>query len=761
MKRDNVELLSPAGSFDVLIAAVQNGADAVYLGGREFNARINADNFPLPEMKKAIDYCHIRGVRVYAAVNTLVSDEDFLDAVKYVKELYLLGIDAVIVQDVGLADALMRIFPDLPIHASTQMTVHNCDGACLLKNMGFERLILSREVSLKNIRRIKEKAKVILECFCHGAICISYSGQCLMSSFMFGRSGNRGVCAQPCRLKYSLVKGSSEVSRQSYMLSPRDLCTIKAVDKIGEVCADTIKIEGRMRSPEYVACVTDAYRDGIDKGFVDAEKISGLSKVFNRGFCGGFVLGDTREFINDIRQNNQGLYIGCCRSYDRKAKLMRMRLEEDLCVGDGLRIDSGDDEIGCKVKSIAIGKNIVKEAGRGDTVSLKVDKIVAENSPVYKTFDKKADAWAKGTYLKGKEIRKVGVEVKVRLKDGEPFSVEVFDGENTVCSESSVSAEKAVRHAMTPEMLKEQLSRLGNTPFSIDKFVFDVDERLMIPLSEIGKVRKEVVLKLEEMRASVPRMIDDKTFTDMTSKTMAISCRKAKINELPKIHYPTEQSSGVLRGFSRRQFLPFLMVINRCRASGYLTHQEIKRTKISVHVGSMSALKDVLGTSADEVIIGNGFNSKEDMDLAEASELVKESGKILVFATPAILTDPEVNEMLGVVQRLRPDAVLVSNPGLLKVLIDSKDVESEIHLDYPLNVYNMYTAKALVSLDKKIRRVCASVELSFEKVRKMSRSDTEVECVVHGRLPVMTSEYCIFSKKCSHQCEKGYGIVDR
>ncbi|MCK5289473.1 MAG: U32 family peptidase, partial [Candidatus Aenigmarchaeota archaeon] len=529
LKRDKIELLSPAGSFDALVAAVQNGADAVYLGGREFNARINADNFSLPEMKKAIDYCHIRGVRVYAAVNTLVPDDRFSDALEYVRKAYLLGIDAVIVQDVGLASALMRIFPDLPIHASTQMTVHNSDGACLLKDMGFERMILSREVSLENIRRIKEKAKVILECFCHGAICISYSGQCLMSSFMFGRSGNRGVCAQPCRLKYSLAKGPSEVSKQSYMLSPRDLCTIKAVDKIGEAGVDTIKIEGRMRSPEYVACVTDAYRDGIDKGFVDAEKISGLSKVFNRGFCGGFVLGDTRGFINDVRQNNQGLYIGCCRSYDKKTKLMRMRLEEDLCVGDGLRIDSGDDEIGCKVKSIAIGKNIVKEAGKGDVVSLKVDKIVAESSPIYKTFDKKADAWAKGTYLKGKEIRKVPVDIKVRLKEGEKLSLDVSDGVNSVCSESSVSAEKAVKHAMTYEKLKEQFSRLGNTPFSIRKFVFDVDEGLMIPLSEIGRVRKEAVRKLEEMRSSVSRRMDDKTFTDMASKTMAVSRRKAKI----------------------------------------------------------------------------------------------------------------------------------------------------------------------------------------------------------------------------------------
>ncbi len=712
LKEKDIELLSPAGSFDALIAAVQNGADAVYLGGRDFNARINADNFSSSDMKKAIDYCHVRGVRVYAAVNTLVSDGELLDAVKYVKELYLLGIDAVIVQDIGLASALRRIFPDSPIHASTQMTVHNCDGAVLLKDMGFDRVILSREVPLEEVRKIGENVPV--ECFVHGAICLSYSGQCLMSSFMFGRSGNRGICAQPCRMKYSLSLGATS-SEASYLLSPKDLCTAGNIGKVRDSGIISFKIEGRMRSPEYVAGVTSAYREGIDKGFIDTEKKGNLSKVFNRGFTGGFVLGKTREFINDIRQNNQGLFIGKCISYDGKSKLMRMRLEEDLCVGDGLRIDSGDDEIGCKVKSIYTSNERVKDAEKGDTVSLKVDKTVVKDSCIYKTFDKKYDAWAKGTYLKGKEIRKIDVRVKVRLKEGEKLSLDVSDGVNSVFLESSVSAEKAVKHAMTPEKLKEQLSRLGNTPFSIEKFVFDVDDGLMIPLSEIGRVRKDAVLKLEEMRALILRKMDDAVFSKRT-KELELSI------------------SGTRR----------------------------KRTKISVHVGYMGALKDVLESCADEIIIGNGFNSREDMDIAEASELVKESGKTLVLAAPAILTDAEVNDMVGLVMRLKPDKVLVSNSGLLKALIDSSDIESDICIDYPLNVYNTHSAKALVSLDKRIRRICASVELNFEKMKKMSLFlDNEVECVVHGRLPVMTSEYCIFSKKCSRQCEKGYDIVDR
>ncbi len=713
-KEKDIELLSPAGSFDALVAAVQNGADAVYIGGRDFNARINADNFSSSDMKKAIDYCHIRGVAVYAAVNTLVSDGEFLDAVKYVKELYLLGIDAVIVQDMGLFNSLHKIFPDLSLHASTQMTVHNSYGAVLLKNMGFDRVIVSREMPLSNIKTMTDKAKIPVEMFCHGAICMSYSGQCLMSSFMFRRSGNKGVCAQPCRMKYSLSQGATS-SEASYLLSPKDLCTAGNIDKVKDSGIVSLKIEGRMRSPEYVACVTSAYREGIDKGFIDAEKNSSLSKVFNRGFTGGFVLGDLCNLMNTVRQNNMGLFIGKCVSYDGKLRLMRIRLEEDLCVGDGLRIDSGDDEIGCKVKSIYSSNERVKDAEKGDTVSLKVDKTVVKDSCIYKTFDKKSDAWAKDTYLKGKETRKINVRVKVKLKEGEKLSLDVSDGVNSVCSESSVSAEKAIKHAMTPEKLEEQLSRLGNTPFSIEKFVFDVDEGLMIPLSEIGRVRKDAVRKLEEKMCSVSRKMDDAVFSKRV-KELALSVPGARK----------------------------------------------KRTKISVHVGYMGALKDVLESCADEVIIGGEFNSKDDMDIAEASELVKESGKTLVLAAPAILTDAEVNDTIGLVMRLKPDKVLVSNPGLLKALTDSSDIESEICIDYSLNVYNTHSAKALVSLDKKIRRVCASVELDFEKIKKMSLFlDNEVECVVHGRLPVMTSEYCIFSKKCSRQCEKGYDIVDR
>ncbi len=217
-KREKPELLSPAGNFDSLVAAVQNGADSVYIGGKRFNARINADNFDEKSMKDAIDYCHIRGVKVYAALNALVSDDDFQSALGYAKFLYLSGIDAVIVQDMGFAFAIRTLFPDLALHASTQMNLHNSLSAVFARDTGFRRIILPRELSLDAIRNIKRNAQIETECFAHGALCFSYSGQCLLSSMIFGRSGNMGLCAQPCRLPYSIRDQNGKETGSKYYI---------------------------------------------------------------------------------------------------------------------------------------------------------------------------------------------------------------------------------------------------------------------------------------------------------------------------------------------------------------------------------------------------------------------------------------------------------------------------------------------------------------------------------------------------------------
>ncbi|MBO5060780.1 MAG: U32 family peptidase [Clostridia bacterium] len=280
-----MELLAPAGSFSALCAAVQSGADAVYIGGSEFSARRSAANFTLDEIKKAADYCHVRGVTLHVAANILIKEKEKEKFLDYIGKLNEIGVDAVIIQDIGMAAAVHRIYPDLPIHASTQMTAASVDAAKKLKEIGFSRVVLARELSCEAIRKICSEAGVETEVFAHGAICMSYSGQCLMSSIIGGRSGNRGMCAQPCRLPYKIEEKSG------YLLSPKDLCMIERLSELKEIGVTSLKIEGRLKRSEYVAAVSGIYRKYIDEPKkVSSSDMQELFDAFSRsGFtCGYF-----------------------------------------------------------------------------------------------------------------------------------------------------------------------------------------------------------------------------------------------------------------------------------------------------------------------------------------------------------------------------------------------------------------------------------------------------------------------------------------
>lgn len=282
------ELLSPVGDFECLKAAVQNGADAVYFGASEFSARASAKNFNLDELKKAIQYAKLRDVKTNLTLNTLIKNDEFEDAVFVASKAYEFGIDAIIVQDLGLAKFLINNFPDLPIHASTQMTVHNLEGVKILEKLGFKRVVLSRELSSLEIKNICENSNVEIEAFVHGALCMSYSGRCLFSSMIGGRSGNRGKCAQPCRLPYELICNNNILDK-GYLLSPRDLCSLEFLPELVKSGVKCYKIEGRMKTPEYVATVTRIYRKYLNKILLNEPYIiedkdkKDLLQVFNRG----------------------------------------------------------------------------------------------------------------------------------------------------------------------------------------------------------------------------------------------------------------------------------------------------------------------------------------------------------------------------------------------------------------------------------------------------------------------------------------------
>ena len=311
----NIEILAPVGSMEALYAAIQNGANAVYLGGKLFSARQYANNFDLEELKLAVEYAHIRNVKVYVTVNILIDDKEIKEALDFVKYLYEIDVDGLIIQDLGLIYLIRKMFPDLELHGSTQMTINNLPGALFLEELGLKRVVLAREVPLEEARYIYENSNIELEGFIHGALCVCYSGQCLMSSIIGGRSGNRGRCAQPCRMPYSIIDYNnkniiSDKLDKKYIISPRDLNTIEYIDDITNSGIISLKIEGRMKRPEYVATIVKNYRKALDFGpeSISPENKEDILQIFNRDFTKGIMLGDFgRNFTSIERPDNRGV----------------------------------------------------------------------------------------------------------------------------------------------------------------------------------------------------------------------------------------------------------------------------------------------------------------------------------------------------------------------------------------------------------------------------------------------------------------------
>ena len=406
----NTELLAPAGSMESLYAAVENGANAVYLGGKLFNARQNASNFGYEEIKEAIAYAHLNRVKVYVAINILIDDREMDKALDYIKFLYEEDIDAIIVQDLGLAKLVRELFPTLNIHASTQMTINNLEGVKFLEDLGFTRVVLARETPLEEIKRIRRASSIELEGFIHGALCVSYSGQCLMSSVIGGRSGNRGRCAQPCRMPYSIVDKEGELLddwQELHLLSPKDLNTLDYIKELIEAGIKSLKIEGRMKRPEYVATIVETYRKAIDGNIRISEKNKDdVEQIFNRGFTKGLALGDFgRDFITVDRPDNRGTKLGTVTNANRDSVFIL--LENKLKKEDGIEFVLLNGKYK-GLKSPVDGK-------AGDTVEMKKIGNIRRNSPVYKSSSIELLEKAQRSYEENKNIYPIDMEIRIKI----------------------------------------------------------------------------------------------------------------------------------------------------------------------------------------------------------------------------------------------------------------------------------------------------------------------------------------------------------
>lgn len=499
-----VELLAPAGNMDSLKAAVMAGCDAVYLGGVLFGARAFAGNFTNEEIVDAINYAHLYGVKVYVTINTIIYDSEVERFLDYVRFLHKNNVDAVIIQDIGMFDLLRKKFPNLELHASTQMNIHNYDGALLAKKLGFKRVVMARETPIDVIKKIKEEIDIEIEVFIHGALCVSYSGECLLSALVGKRSGNRGTCAQICRKKYDFYDDDkNKLNTNNYLLSTKDLCTLKYIDKLIEIGVDSLKIEGRMKRSPYVYLVTKTYRKVIDNYYntgklkIDENDIIELKKMFNRNFTKGFMLNeDNNNFTYDKRPNNIGIEVG--QVISKVKNDLKIKLTYDVLVHDGLRILDDKEDKGLVINKMFMNNKSVLEAKKGDVITLKYDKYVEKNSKVLLTSSKKQlDSISEA--IKNQE-RFIYIDLNFTAKENENLKLTITDGLNTVTEMLDKTPMRAINKETSFDVIKKQLSKLGNTVYKARSITLNLDDNLFINIKDINEIRRRAIRKLNEKR---------------------------------------------------------------------------------------------------------------------------------------------------------------------------------------------------------------------------------------------------------------------
>ena len=534
-----VELLAPAGNMENLKYAVMAGCDAVYLGLKKFGARAFSSNFSDSEFIEAVNYCHLYGVKVYVTLNTIIYDYEVEDFLKTVDFIHKNNVDAVLIQDLGMLDLVRKTYPNLEVHASTQMHIHNLDGVKVLEKLGIKRAVLARETSIDTIKYIKENSNIELEVFVHGALCVSYSGECLMSKFIGGRSGNRGECAGACRLSYDVVDCNNNIlNKNKYPISTKDLNTIYYIDKLIESGVASLKIEGRMKSKEYVYMVVKLYRDTIDnyyktgKVIVNEEYLLKLKKIFNREYTKGFLFNiNNNELINSYRPNHMGVNVGKVLNY--KNGYATILLAYHVSIGSGLRVLSKNNkDVGILVNEFYKKDKLVKDAYKNDIISIKVHDKVFKDDIVVITNDKSISNSIED-FIKNNK-RKVLISGKVSCKLG-IITLEVSDGINKVVV-SSNNVFKSINKSTTKEDISVKLNKLVNTVYKFNSLDINIDSNLFIPLKEINGLKNNMVVLLNDKRLYKINYVKSKYYIDLPDfkKEELITCYTNNINNLDK-----------------------------------------------------------------------------------------------------------------------------------------------------------------------------------------------------------------------------------
>ena len=712
-----IELLSPVGDFDCLKAAVQNGADAVYFGANSFSARAFASNFDDNTLEQAINYAKVRGVKTNLTLNTLIKNDEMYNAIALAKKAYEFGIDAIIVQDLGLAKYLIKNFPGLPVHASTQMSVHNLDGVIALQKMGFSRVVLSRELSLKEIEYICKNSDVEIEVFVHGALCISYSGQCLFSSMIGGRSGNRGKCAQPCRLPYDLLENDKIIDK-GYLLSPRDLCGLEFLPQLIKSGVNCLKIEGRMKTPEYVATVTRIYRKYIDLAEknisfeIDEIDKQDLLQVFNRGgFSNGHLDSNSNQkLIYPQKSNNMGIFLGTISNFNSNQGHISFTTESKLHVGDKICVENKKHETSLyTISELMLNNKNIKEANLGDKIKIgRMKGNISVGDKIYKLSDKFLTSSAIDTL--DKELRKINLTCEMIVKLNSPISLKVYDENISVEIISDIIPEIALKSPITKERLISQLCKTNNTPYNFQNIILNLGENLFISsIGGINELRRQALNKFEEKYiSSFKRNLD----IDFKFEPLSRLHSAKKLSLLLNIINPNYDYS-LLHGVSRI-YIPFKFFLNK-ECSNIIS-------KICNSFDTFIYMP---------TIIRDNYNNLINKNLPQILNTYKISGFVL------------------------------SNIGNFELLKNYKNYE--FICNYTFNIFNN-----LSSCELPVNTITLSPELNKNDIENF-KTNKNVELIVYGKTPLMTSNYCLLGKSnkcyssCSHKCNSSnkYYLKDR
>lgn len=715
-----IELLSPVGNMDCMHAAVQNGADAVYFGSG-FSARAFASNFDGDDLKCAIEYAKLRGVQTHLTLNTLIKNDEFENAFSVAKMAYNYGIDAIIVQDLGLANLLINSFPNIAIHASTQLTAHNLDGVLSLQDMGFRRVVLSRELTLEEIEYITKNSNVEIETFIHGALCISYSGQCLFSSMVGGRSGNRGKCAQPCRLPFSLIDEKSSKLDSGYLLSTRDLCGLDFIPNLINAGVTSLKIEGRMKSPEYVATVTRIYRKYIDLAYsnepyvVEDSDRKLLALAFNRGgFSNGHLSKDyNKNLVFKEKQNNCGLFLGTIEKYNAKKGLITFKCAENLHIGDS--IATQNEQGSYKISELMLKNTNIKESKCGDVVTIgRMKGNIKVGDKLYKISDSIITSEIRSTFSENSENRKVKLIFNSKFALNKPIELNISSNSNidvyknlNINIISIKCPEQAKSSGLSKENIIKQFSKTNNTPYEFCEFNIELEDNLFLPNSVLNELKREALSRVKDFAISnFSRNLGNKDLLSRINSYAETSTSTLKIalllNNLNLENYDNLQKIDKL-------YIPLKFFINKnyCDKIKYLS------TKASLYI--------YLPT-----IMRNNYNK--------------------LFA----------NNLENIITNFDIHGFVVSNISglyIIKKLTEKYNKNFEFISNYTLNVYNSYSAYELQK--RGITTVTLSPELDKEGLISLCNSTPNSELIVYGNLPLMNMNYCLFgtSNKCYSNCK--------